>query len=116
VADDKQQSEARRVERQVAVSEAAEDKREEREEREAERHAAKVSVPDDSGPPQVKIGRDGERTYPVSRLTGPDGAVALGHPVHVIVGALTNEKRAYISLEDARTSIDNWLSGSQKEA
>lgn len=94
---------AEAVEQLQEEEEAAAEKRG----RQAERASERKGYPDDAGTPQ-QVKRGGETAYAVKRLVD-DGEGLLGHPPHVVAGAMYGVDKEYLTVAEAGKLIDKWL-------
>lgn len=78
-------------------------------ERAKERAAEVKSYPADAEePPTQKKVSGGETAYSVERLT-TDARAFLGHPPHVVAGALYGVEKAYLTTDEAGKLVDEFL-------
>jgi hypothetical protein len=75
--------------------------------RQAERAADRKGYPDDAGTPQ-QVKRGGDTAYAVQRLID-DGEGLLGHPPHVVAGAMYGVDKEYLTADEARKLVEQWL-------
>lgn len=97
------EGEAQAVEEQAATEAEAAEKR-----AKAQASALELkSVPDGAQPPTEK--EVGGTTQFSRQFLLDNSTDLLGHPSHVVAGALYGDSREYMSVEDAQTTIDAWL-------
>jgi hypothetical protein len=53
-------------------------------------------------------GGEGPLTIPVSQLIS-DGSALLGHPPHVVAGAMHGTTEDEMGIEDAKRAVEEWL-------
>ena len=70
----------------------------------AAREAVKQAEPEESAP-----------TFTVERLVA-ESADFLGHPAHVVAGALDSVGRKELTLDEAKAAVTAWLKSPVKEA
>lgn len=99
------EGEAEQVEEQMAEEESAAVKRE----AQAQRAAQLKSVPEGALAPTEKTTRSGETQFQRDRLIR-EAQPLLGYDSHVVVGALHGDSREYLTVDQAKSRIEEWLS------
>lgn len=102
--DTEPQDEAAAVEAQQEADATASQRRA----REAARATQKKTYPEGALPPSQKVAQDGTKSYAVQRLIREADSF-MGHPSHVVAGALHDCEHEYLTIEDAADRVEDWL-------
>lgn len=107
MADEKdQQTEAERVEAAQKAEQKAAEKRQAVQEKQAATASDKLGT--DAGAPSERT-RKGDKSFSRERLL-TDSQDLVGHPPHVLAGALYGDDREYLTLDEAEAAVNDYLS------